>query len=170
MVNRHPHVFGDKKIKTVTEVNDQWEKIKEDEKIINDTGKLKQELNKSIPNIPALTHSIKIQKKLALIGFDWNASFEIINKIYEEIDEFVDEEDKNSDAGKLDELGDILFSVVNLARYAGVDPESALRSTNRKFIKRVIKMEELLNEDEKEIENANQKELNIAWEKIKRGQ
>ena len=169
MVLRHPHVFNEKKIQSVNEVNEQWEEIKRSEKNIRGRGQIEQEFNNIAANIPALTHSAKIQKKVANIGFDWNASFEIINKIYEEIDEFIDEEEKDSDTGKLDELGDILFSVVNLARYVGIDPETALRSTNRKFIKRVVEMEKFIDRSGKEIKNTNKKELNLIWQKIKHG-
>ncbi len=167
MVSRHPHVFKDKSIRTVQEVNEQWNEIKLVEKKISKTSRIEQEFNNIIANIPALTHSAKIQKKMASVGFDWSTSYEIINKIYEEIDEFIEEDEKNNNVGKLDELGDILFSVVNLARFTGIDPETALRSTNRKFIKRCVEMERLLNRDGKVIKNVNKKELNLIWEKVK---
>ncbi len=170
MVTRHPHVFSGKNHKTIKEVNDQWDEIKRKENNISETGQIEQELNNITKNIPALTQSMKIQKIVANIGFDWNTSFEIINKIYEEIDEFIDANDKKSETGKEDELGDILFSVINLARYVGVDPETALRSTNRKFVKRITGMEKLLNQDGKEIKNVDPIELNLIWEKIKYGQ
>ena len=128
---------------------------------------MKKELNDISVKIPALTKSMQIQKKAANVGFDWNASFEIINKIYEEIDEFVNEDDNNNASGKLNELGDILFSVVNLARFVDIDPETALRSTNQKFVKRLIAMEKILNLEGKEIVHANKKELNSIWQKIK---
>ena len=167
MVSRHPHVFQDKKIETIREVNKQWEEIKRSEKNIPRQGRMREELSDVSVKIPALTKSIQIQKKAANAGFDWNASFEIINKIYEEIDEFIDEDDANSASGKLNELGDILFSVVNLARFVDIDPETALRSTNQKFVKRVIAMEKILNREGKEIKDANKKELNSIWQKIK---
>ena len=170
MVSRHPHVFNGKKIETIGEVHEQWEEIKRSEQNINKTGRIKQELKNITPNIPALTHSAKIQEKVSRIGFDWNTAFEIINKIYEEIDEFIDETESNNELGALEELGDILFSVVNLARFNGIDPETALRSTNRKFIKRVVEMERLLNEGGKDIKNSNKDELNQLWRKIKHGQ
>ena len=167
MVSRHPHVFQDKKIQTVSEVNKQWEEIKRSEKSIPRRGRMKKELNDISVKIPALTKSMQIQKKAANVGFDWNASFEIINKIYEEIDEFINEDDNNNASGKLNELGDILFSVVNLARFVGIDPETALRSTNQKFVKRLIAMEKILNLEGKEIVHVNKKELNSIWQKIK---
>ena len=170
MVLRHPHVFSDEKVQTVSEVHEQWEKIKLVEKNIGPTGQIKKELKNITSNIPALTQSAKIQEKVASIGFDWNASFEIINKIYEEIDEFIEESERNNDLGALDELGDILFSVVNLARFTGIDPETALRSANRKFVKRVVEMERLLNTVGKDMKNSNTEELNRIWKKIKRGQ
>ena len=170
MVSRHPHVFKEKKLKDIVEVNAQWEQIKRQEKNQTLRGQIEQDLSDVTKSIPALTYSTKIQKKLSDVGFDWDTSFEIINKIYEEIDEFIDAEEKNSDPEKLDEVGDILFTVSNLARYANIDPETALRSANRKFVNRVIKMESLLNEAGKELKGTSKKELNRIWYEIKHRQ
>ena len=170
MVSRHPHVFHNKETKTVQEVSDQWEEIKRNENRINQSGRIKQELKNLAKNLPAMTQSDKIQKKVASVGFDWENSYEIINKIYEEIDEFIDQQENENKSGMLDELGDILFSVVNLTRFVGIDPETALRSTNRKFVQRIIRMEQFLNKTGKEIQATDKKELNLIWQKIKRGQ
>ena len=170
MVSRHPHVFDEVKKKSIVEVNEQWEKIKRKENKIDQSGRIQKEFNNITPNIPALTYASKVQKKAAEIGFDWSASFEIINKIYEEIDEFIEAEEQDNRSGQLEEFGDILFSAVNLGRYKGIDPETALRATNRKFVDRLSKIESLLNKSGKEIKNTNKKELNLLWQKIKRGQ
>ena len=170
MVSRHPHVFKYQSAKTLSEVNEQWDEIKRTERNISATEKISAELDKITKNIPALTKSVKIQKKVAKIGLEWETSVEIINKIYEEIDEFVDEDEKKNEIGKLNELGDILFSVVNLARYHKIDPETALRSTNRKFIKRVMSMETKLNQAGKEIKNTARRELDLIWQMVKREQ
>ena len=170
MVSRHPHVFEDKKINNIIEVNRQWEQIKQQEKKRDSRGRIEQDLHDVSKNIPALTYSTKIQKKLSNVGFDWDASFEIINKIYEEIDEFIDADENNNDKDKLDEIGDILFSVTNLARYANIDPETALRSANFKFVNRVIEMERLLNRAGKELKDTSKKELNRIWDEIKHRQ
>ena len=170
MVLRHPHVFNEIKKKSITEVNEQWEQIKRKEKKIDPHGRIEKEFDSIASNIPALTYASKVQKKAAAIGFDWNASFEIINKIYEEIDEFVEAEEQENSSGQLEEFGDILFSVVNLGRFKDIDPETALRSTNRKFVDRLSKIERLLNDRGEKIKNTSKKELNLLWQKIKRGQ
>ena len=170
MVLRHPHVFDEVKKKSITEVNEQWEQIKRKEKKIDPHGRIEKEFDSIASNIPALTYASKVQKKAAAIGFDWDASFEIINKIYEEIDEFVEAEEQENSSEQLEELGDILFSVVNLGRYKDIDPETALRSTNRKFVDRLSKIERLLNDRGEKIKNTSKKELNLLWQKIKRGQ
>ena len=170
MVSRHPHVFNEIKKKSITEVNEQWEQIKRKEKKIDPHGRIEKEFDSIASNIPALTYASKVQKKAAAIGFDWDASFEIINKIYEEIDEFVEAEEQENSSEQLEEFGDILFSVVNLGRYKDIDPETALRSTNRKFVDRLSKIERLLNDRGEKIKNTSKKELNLLWQKIKRGQ
>jgi len=170
MVSRHPHVFNEIKKKSITEVNEQWEQIKRKEKKIEPHGRIEKEFDSIASNIPALTYASKVQKKAAAIGFDWDASFEIINKIYEEIDEFVEAEEQENSSEQLEEFGDILFSVVNLGRYKDIDPETALRSTNRKFVDRLSKIERLLNDRGEKIKNTSKKELNLLWQKIKHGQ
>jgi len=170
MVLRHPHVFNEIKKKSITEVNEQWEQIKRKEKKIDPHGRIEKEFDSIASNIPALTYASKVQKKAAAIGFDWDASFEIINKIYEEIDEFIEAEEQENSSEQLEEFGDILFSVVNLGRYKDIDPETALRSTNRKFVDRLSKIERLLNDRGEKIKNTSKKELNLLWQKIKHGQ
>ena len=170
MVSRHPHVFNEIKKKSITEVNEQWEQIKRKEKKIDPHGRIEKEFDSIASNIPALTYASKVQKKAAAIGFDWDASFEIINKIYEEIDEFIEAEEQENSSEQLEEFGDILFSVVNLGRYKDIDPETALRSTNRKFVDRLSKIERLLNDRGEKIKNTSKKELNLLWQKIKHGQ
>ena len=170
MVIRHPHVFNEIKKKSITEVNEQWEQIKRKEKKIDPHGRIEKEFDSIASNIPALTYASKVQKKAAAIGFDWDASFEIINKIYEEIDEFIEAEEQENSSEQLEEFGDILFSVVNLGRYKDIDPETALRSTNRKFVDRLSKIERLLNDRGEKIKNTSKKELNLLWQKIKHGQ
>ena len=170
MVSRHPHVFNEIKKKSITEVNEQWEQIKRKEKKIDPHGRIEKEFDNIASNITALTYASKVQKKAAAIGFDWDASFEIINKIYEEIDEFIEAEEQENSSKQLEEFGDILFSVVNLGRYKDIDPETALRSTNRKFVDRLSKIERLLNDRGEKIKNTSKKELNLLWQKIKHGQ
>ena len=170
MVSRHPHVFNEIKKKSITEVNEQWEQLKRKEKKIDPHGRIEKEFDSIASNIPALTYASKVQKKAAAIGFDWDASFEIINKIYEEIDEFIEAEEQENSSEQLEEFGDILFSVVNLGRYKDIDPETALRSTNRKFVDRLSKIERLLNDRGEKIKNTSKKELNLLWQKIKHGQ
>ena len=167
MVTRHPHVFGTKKLSSVKEVNEQWEKLKREEKNINEFGRMENEINALTTNLPALTYAKKIQEKVASIGFDWDASFEVINKIYEEIDELVTAEETNNRESEFEEFGDLLFSVINLGRFKRIDPEMALRAANKKFIKRFLEVERHLNKSGISIERSNKSEMNSIWQKIK---
>ncbi|MEE2774687.1 MAG: nucleoside triphosphate pyrophosphohydrolase [Pseudomonadota bacterium] len=167
MVLRHPHVFGGPTIDDVDQVKSQWEEIKRQEKNIKTEEQMKTELN-SIPiSLPALTRALMIQKKASQANFDWNSEGPIIEKIYEEISEYLEAGEIKDHKAQLEEFGDILFSVVNLGRFANIDPETALRRSNDKFLQRMIKIEELLKRDGTNILQADLTELNNLWEKIK---
>lgn len=167
MIDRHPHVFGNLDVTTVEEVNSQWDKIKRKEKKVGPFGRMQKEFDDIASNLPALTHAFKIQKKVESIGFDWTHEHEIINKIYEEIDELIEAEDNKNKSTELEEYGDILFSVVNLGRHKGFDPETALRLANKKFINRFVSVETHLNKTGKTIQESNKSEMNLVWKKIK---
>jgi len=137
MIRRHPHVFSNAKITTSNDVINQWDKIKEKEKITQST------MDK-IPQLPALLKAEKIQKKAAKAGFDWNHTDDAIKKITEETQEFKEELKKDHNHEKIEEeAGDLLFAIINVLRKENINPETALRKTNNKFIARYKKMETL---------------------------
>jgi MazG family protein len=129
LVRRHPHVFADGDAKTPDQVLKRWNEIKADEKKAK-TGASKGLLDGVPRSQPALAEAVQISKKAAGAGFEWPNLDEVIAKLHEELDELKQAQDP---AGREDEIGDVLFTVVNIARWLKIDPEQALRATNRKF-------------------------------------
>jgi tetrapyrrole methylase family protein/MazG family protein len=168
MIIRHPHVFADTKVKSINEVWQNWEKIKHKKE--NEKNANASILDNIPPSLPALMAATKIQKKVARVGFDWNDVSGPIKKVYEEIDEI-----KNidfSDLSKKDnlkmELGDLLFSIVNICRKMEIDAEEALYLSNNKFINRFKKVEKKAKKLNKNIYDMSLKELDKIWEEIKK--
>jgi len=165
MVRRHPHVFGKLKLDTPEEVVDKWQEHKKKE------GKLKESVLEGIPlNLPALLRAQKVQKRAARVGFDWERVEDVVRKLEEEIKEFkkaVKRERVNKDEIE-DEFGDVLFSLVNIARFAGVDPEEALRKTTARFITRFRHIEKKAKEKGRKLEEMTLKEMDELWEEAKR--
>ena len=138
MLKRHPHVFGDTNYRSYEEQHQAWENIKEEErKSKNKTGIL----DDVATTLPAMTRALKLQKRAARVGFDWDNPNDVIDKIQEELDEVIQEMHALPSAQLEDEIGDLIFSVVNLARKMGIDPDQALASTNRKFTSRFRHLE-----------------------------
>lgn len=163
MHRRHPHIFGDAQVDTTGQVNDNWEAIKAEER----QSKNYTSLMDDVPlNLTALTRALKLQKRAARVGFDWPDAAPIIEKLHEELAEFEAElEPASPNPDRLeDELGDLLFVVVNLARVHGVDPETALRRTNRKFVSRFHYMEK----QGSNLTDLSLTELETLWQKAKR--
>jgi tetrapyrrole methylase family protein / MazG family protein len=162
---RHPHVFGDTSVNNSDEVVTRWEAIKRKEK---GNTERKSYLD-GIPHaMPALLKALKIQKRAAKVGFDWPEAAPIVDKIAEEAAE-LKAEIPESDPDRLnDELGDLLFSVVNLARRLNVDPEIALSSTNAKFNTRFRHMEAMLEKEGKRMEALPLSELDRYWDAVKK--
>ena len=160
IVDRHPHVFGDKEFITSEEVVKNWESIK----LKKSNGVLK-----GVPSkLPALIKAYRIQQKVSGVGFDWKNKDGIVRKIDEELFELKDEiikKDKN--LSEL-EFGDFLFSIVNYARFLDIDPELALEKSNKKFIKRFEEMEVLIKEKGLILSEMDITELNLLWEQVKR--
>jgi MazG family protein len=162
MIRRHPHVFGDVKIDTANGVKKNWEKIKQKEG--------KKHILDSIPkNLPALMQALQIQRRVERVGFDWPNLDGPTDKIVEEIKETREEfEKENPDKEKVtEEFGDILFSMVNLARKMDVDPEKALNVSSRKFIKRFQKVEQKSINQGKNISDMSLGEIDNLWEESK---
>lgn len=155
MIRRHSHVFGETEFK-------QWDDRKKQE------GKTHSSIVEGIPlAAPALFRAYKIQSRVAKIGFDWKSADGIIDKIKEETKE-VEEAIKSGKKNKIEEeIGDLLFSIVNLARFLKIDPEDALRKTNRKFEERFKKLEKVAKETGKVLKNMTLSEMDQLWEDIK---
>ncbi|MDG2147438.1 MAG: nucleoside triphosphate pyrophosphohydrolase [Flavobacteriaceae bacterium] len=159
IVDRHPHVFGDKKFSTSDEVVKSWELIK----LNNSKGVLK-----GVPNkLPALIKAYRIQQKVSGVGFDWKNKDGILEKIDEEISELKDEIVKKDKNLTELEFGDFLFSVVNYARFLDIDPELALEKSNKKFTIRFEKMENLIRKKGLVLSEMDLTDLNLLWEEAK---
>ena len=165
MVYRHPHVFKKEEVLTTLQVRDQWEELKKKEK--NETS-LGEALSKISKFNPSLTRAEKIQKKARKYGFDWENIEEAFLKIQEEMEEVKEALDEG-DAKKVEaELGDLLFSVVNVARFLKVDPEIALNLTSDRFIRRIGAMEIELKKDGRDFRELSLEKLDQYWEKVKK--
>jgi nucleoside triphosphate diphosphatase len=166
MVRRHPHVFGDTKVANAAEQTTAWEDHKAKERAKQPgAGALD-----GVPlALPALLRAIKLQKRAALVGFDWKDATPILEKLNEEISELISEMKSGAPAEKInDEFGDILFVCVNLARHLQVDPETALRSTNDKFVRRFKRVEEILASRGKTAAQSTLEEMDALWTEVKR--
>lgn len=159
LVERHPHIYGDVKAETEEEVKANWEKIK-----IN-SGK-KSVLEGVPKSLPAMVKATRIQEKARGVGFDWDHSDQVFEKVIEEIHELKVEVDQKTKFVE-DELGDLLFSVINYARFIGVDPESALEKTNKKFIKRFQYLEQASAKDGKKLGEMTLEEMDLYWNRAK---
>ena len=163
LIHRHPHIFGDVKVSDAKEVRDNWEKIK-----------LKEKGNESVlsgvPNsLPAVIKAYRIQEKASGVGFDWEKPEQVWDKVLEELKELKDEVSKGADHEKReDELGDLLFAIINYARFIDVNPEDALERTNRKFIQRFQYLEEKAKKFHKPLNEMTLSEMDVFWEEAKR--
>lgn len=164
LITRHTHVFGEDKAGDAAEALTNWEKNKKKEKNIDTcTGVLKD-----VPKyLPALMRAEKIQKKARGFGFDWDNIEDVYKKVYEEIDELKEAQKESDDEHIREEYGDLLFSVVNLGRFLGTDPETALSSSSNKFISRFEKLEKKAIEQGKDITKMTLSELDDLWNCIK---
>ncbi len=161
LIHRHPHIYGDVVVKDEEEVKGNWENLKLKE---GKTGVL-QGVPKSLP---ALVKANRIQDKAAGVGFDWDNSEQVWEKVEEELQEFKDEVDRNDQIAMENEFGDVLFSLINYARFKNINPENALERTNKKFTKRFKFLEQkarILNKDLKDMTLA---EMDVFWEEAKR--
>ena len=165
LVYRHPHVFGDVEASTAGQVMKNWEQLKLKEKDGNKT------VLSGVPaSLPALIKAQRIQEKARAVGFDWEQREQVWGKVQEELDELRAEVEK-MDTQKVEaELGDLLFSVVNAARLYGVDPETALERTNKKFIKRFGYLERETIKKGRPLTQMTLAEMNEVWEEAKKAE
>ncbi len=161
LIRRHPHVFGDVKVKNAHEVIQNWDEIKSKEKE-------RESLMDGIPiNLPALIQARKVQSKASRVGFDWDKSDDVLIKVEEEVKELKESINKGDHDSIEEEIGDILFSIVNLSRFLNVEPELALIKTTAKFIKRFKQMETKIANNGNKITDYDLKGLDEIWDSIK---
>ena len=162
MTRRHPHVFGDEDAKTADDVRDSWEKIKARE----GKGALS-----GVPRaLPALLRAARVTEKASRVGFDWNYSEEVLDKVEEEIRELREAIVAGKEADVEAELGDLLFTLANFARHRSIDPESALRSTIERFSRRFEHVETSLRDRGVAAGDADPADLEALWEEAKRSE
>src|ERR1700683_872172 len=161
LIRRHPHVFGDGTAKTSDDVKRRWDEIKADEK--RDKGKLPQGRLDSVPRkLPALVEAQQISSKAAAVGFDWENPGQVLDKLDEELRELAEAREKGTPAELEGEIGDLLFVLVNLARFFKVDPGQALRRTNAKFRERFAFVE-----SHATLPGATLPEMEALWQQAK---
>jgi MazG family protein len=170
LVLRHPHVFGEEELATAADVLNNWDKLKAGQR--EKSGKVEKEKDSILDEVtlhfPALLEGLKLTKKASKVGFDWEDAAQIFDKLNEEIDELNraigdDEQEKIEE-----EIGDLLFVVVNLARKLDVEPETALKKTNRKFRRRFKFIEDELKRRGRALEDANLEEMDALWNEAKK--
>jgi tetrapyrrole methylase family protein/MazG family protein len=168
IIRRHPHVFGDWKVSGVENVLQNWEKLKSAERTEmhkENGGPEKGLLDGVAPALPALSQAEEIQRRAARVGFDWPDTRGVVDKINEECHELINAEDL---ASRSDELGDLLFAVVNLARHYEIDAESALRETNYRFRERFAHIEQSARSQGKTINDLSLDEMESFWQEAKK--
>lgn len=160
LINRHPHIYGDVKVENEEEVKQNWENIKLKEG--------KKSVLEGVPNsLPALVKANRIQEKVAGVGFDWEHPEQVFEKLKEELGELQEEVKKNDTDRMESEFGDVLFSMVNYARFLKINPENALERTNKKFIKRFQYLEKKAKESGKTLKEMTLTEMDVFWEEAK---
>jgi ATP diphosphatase len=174
LIRRHPHVFGDTAGPTTQEqVKGTWEVIKTQEKAERAArNPQREEAESSLlasvkAGVPALTRAYELQKKVATVGFDWREPGPVVDKIREETDE-IEAALASGDRGKIaEEIGDLMFTAINLARVSGIDPESALRATNAKFERRFAYVENRIVAQERKLDDVSLDEMDKLWDEAK---
>jgi XTP/dITP diphosphohydrolase len=163
LIHRHPHIFGDVVVKDAKEVHDNWERIK-----------LKEKGNKSVlsgvpKGLPAVVKAYRIQEKASGVGFDWERPEQVWEKVMEELNELREMvEHGESHKRKEDELGDLLFAIINYARFIEVNPEDALEGTNRKFIRRFKHLEDKARDLGRNLHDMTLSEMDVFWNEAKK--
>lgn len=165
MIERHPHVFGEIQVNSSDQVLDNWDKIKKEEKGYNSHT---DELRHVAKTLPSLIRAEKIQRKASKVGFDWNKVEDALNKVSEEFYEVKDVYKNNNREKILEELGDLIFAVVNVARFLDIDPEHALNYTIDKFINRFEYIERSAANIGVKMEDMTLEEMDQLWEKAKK--
>ncbi len=168
IVRRHPHVFDNAHAPDAEAVSTAWEVLKAGERRARRSGAVVGELDDVPLDLPALTRARKLQKRAARVGFDWPDGTGAWHKLGEEVSELRDAAERGADADVEEELGDLLFAVVNVARHLGFDPEATLRSANRKFERRFRFIEAELRAQGSSAEEATAEHMDRLWDAAKR--
>lgn len=159
LVYRHPHIYSNATAETEDEVKANWEKLK--------LKAGKKSVLEGVPkSLPAIVKATRVQEKVKGVGFDWDNKEQVWEKVKEELDELKVEIDNNTEKIE-DEFGDVLFSLINYARFVGVNPEAALERTNKKFIQRFQLMEQLMKAENVKFDDLNLEKMDTFWEKAK---
>lgn len=161
LVDRHPHIYGDVQVENEEEVKQNWEKLKLKEG--------KKSVLEGVPkSLPAVVKANRIQDKVAGVGFDWEEPHQVWEKVQEELSELNEEVSKGNTDKIESEFGDVLFSMINYARFINVNPENALEKTNKKFIKRFQYLEEAAKKEGKSLDEMSLTEMDVHWENSKK--
>ena len=160
LIHRHPHIYSDVEVKDETEVKQNWENLKLKEG--------KKSVLEGVPkSLPALVKASRIQEKVAGVGFDWEHSDQVWDKVEEEIGELKEEIKNNNQDAIEDEFGDVLFSLINYARFLNINPDNALERTNKKFVKRFKFLEKKAKGLQKSLSDMTLAEMDVYWEEAK---
>ena len=161
LIRRHPHIYGETNVEDLDQVVKNWEDIKLKEG--------KKSVLEGVPkNLPALVKAYRIQEKVSAVGFDWNQKEAVLEKVKEELDELIVEID-SGDSKKMDEeFGDLMFSLVNYARFLNLNPENTLERTNKKFIRRFKYIEDKAQKSQRKVSELSNQEMEILWEEAKK--
>lgn len=161
LIDRHPHIYGDVEVTNEEEVKQNWEKLKLKEG--------KKSVLEGVPkSLPALVKASRVQDKVAGVGFDWEEPHQVWDKVCEELQEFQDEVKQGNQEKMEAEFGDVLFSMINYARFLKINPEDALEKTNKKFIKRFMYLEQKSKEIGKTLNEMTLDEMDVFWEEAKK--
>jgi len=162
LITRHPHIYGDVKVENEDDVKRNWEKIKLNEGV-------KKSILSGVPNtLPAVVKATRIQEKVKQVGFEWSNINDVWKKVEEEVGELKVAIKTNQQQDIEEEFGDVLFSLINYARFLKIDAESALEKTNQKFIKRFKSIESIASERGKSLSDMSLEEMDEIWNEVKK--
>jgi ATP diphosphatase len=168
LTRRHPHVFGDARVDNAAQQSEEWERHKAAERAAKSAVGTPSVLDGVSVALPALSRAVKLQRRAARVGFDWRELFEVLDKVAEELEEVRVEVAADAARDRLShEIGDLLLASSNLARFAGIDPESALREANGRFERRFRRIEDWLAEQGRDPERSNLAEMEQLWQRAK---
>ncbi len=160
LVSRHPHIYSNVKVENETEVKQNWERLKQQE------GK-KSVLSGVPKSMPALVKALRLQEKTKQVGFEWENTAQVQDKVNEEISELYEAVNSGKQDDIEDEFGDVLFALINYARFVKVDPEQALERTNKKFMRRFLRVEDMAAEEGRSLHDMTLWEMDDLWNKVK---